>query len=45
MKNTYLSGGVYDMTVVFNPLINDALHKGGFDCRIIRIDKMVLKMP
>lgn len=33
------------MTVVFNPLINDALHEGGFDCRIIRIHKMVLKMP
>ena len=33
------------MTVIFDTLVNDALHVGGFDCRIIRIDKMVLKMP
>jgi len=31
------------MAVIFNPLINDALHKGGLYCRIIRIDKMVLE--
>ena len=42
-QQTYLSSSIYDMTVIFNPFINDALHIGGFDGRIIRINKMVLK--
>ena len=42
-EQTYLSSSVYDLTVIFNSLVNDAFDKGGFDCRIIRIHKMVLK--
>jgi hypothetical protein len=32
------------MAVIFNSFINDTLHKGGFDGRIIRINEVVLEI-
>lgn len=42
-KEDYLSSCVYDMAIIFSSFINDTLHIGGFDGRIIRINKMVLE--
>ena len=43
IEKHYLSSSVYDMAIIFSSFINDALQIGGFDSRIIRINKMVLE--
>ena len=38
----YLSSREYDMTIIFSFFINHALHIGGFNGRIVQINKMSL---
>jgi hypothetical protein len=42
VMKTDLTGGVYDITVVVDALITDALGECVFDSRVIRIDELIL---
>ena len=38
----YLTSGIDDITVIVDTLVVDTLSEGVFDCRVIRVDELVL---
>lgn len=40
--NTYLTGGIDDITVVVNTLVADTLGESVLDSRVVGLDKLVL---